>query len=73
MAPKIAVPPEATMQTLPVPARPKSARKSAKPRDKFALPADEYLRSNPTNEKAVSEAIKDAERGELVEFDPRKR
>ncbi|MEK6245625.1 MAG: hypothetical protein AABM33_14145 [Pseudomonadota bacterium] len=61
------------MQTLPVPAKPKPARKTAKPRNKFALPADEYLRSNPANEKAVSDAVKAAERGDLVEFDPRKR
>ena len=61
------------MQTLPVPVKPKPARKTAKPRNKFTLPADEYLRSNPANEKAVSDAIKDAERGALVEFGPRKR
>ena len=51
----------------------KSARKQAKPRDKFALSADEYLRSNAANEKVLRDAIAAAERGELVEFDPRKK
>ena len=61
------------MQSLHQLSKPKSARKSAKPRDKFVLPADEYLRSNPANEKALHDAIAAAERGELVEFDPRKK
>ena len=61
------------MQTFLNPPKPKPARKSSKPSNKFALPADEYLRSNPVNEMAVTDAIRAAERGELVEFDPRKR
>lgn len=61
------------MQTVLEPVKNKPARKSAKPRGKVALSADEYLRSNRANETALSEAIKAAERGELVQFDPRKR
>ena len=58
------------MQTLLNPPKPKAARKSAKPRSKYALPADEYLRLSKENEKALTESIAAADRGELVEFDP---
>ena len=62
------------MQTLLDPVNRKPAKKATKPRViKSALPADDYLRSDPANEKAVTGAIKAAERGELVEFDPRKK
>ena len=61
------------MQSLHHPTKLKSVRKPAKPRDKFALSADEYLRSNPANGKALRDAIAAAERDELVEFDPRKK
>ena len=61
------------MQTPLDPPKRKSARKPAKPQDKFALPADEYLRLDPANEKAITDSIKAANRGDLVAFDPRKR
>lgn len=54
-------------------AKSQTTRKPAKPTTKFALSADAYLRSDPANEKAVTEAIKAAECGELVAFDPRRR
>ena len=54
-------------------AKAKPSRRSAKPVAKFALPADDYLRSSRANEKALRDAIAAAERGELVEFDPRKK
>ena len=53
--------------------KPKLPRKAAKPQGKMTLPADEYLRSTPASEKALRDAIAAAERGELVEFDPRKK
>lgn len=61
------------MQTLRNPPKPKPARKSAKPRNKYTLPANEYLRLLKENEKALGESIAAADRGELVEFDPTKR
>ena len=62
------------MQTLLDPVKRKPAGKTVRVRvNKFALPADEYLRSNSANEKALSDSIRAAERGELVEFDPRKK
>ncbi len=54
-------------------AKTKPSRGGAKPAGKFALPADDYLRSSRANEKALRDAIAAAERGELVEFDPRKK
>ena len=48
----------------------KPARKVPKPRSKFDLPVDEYLRLDPANEKALLESCRAAERGELVEYDP---
>ena len=61
------------MQTPLDPPKRKPARKTAKRRDKLALPADEYLRLDPANEKAITDSIKAANRGDLVAFDPRKR
>ena len=64
--------------TTPEVSKRKTARKVAKPggkfaRSKFDLPADEYLRLDPANEKALLESCRAAERGELVEYDLRKR
>ncbi len=64
---------ECAMQTTADIVKPKPARKALKPRNKFDLPADEYLRLDPVNEKAVIDSCRAAERGELVEYDPRKR
>lgn len=61
------------MQAPLTPPKPKPARKSAKPRNKYSLPADEYLRLSKGNEKALTDSIAAADRGELVEFDPVKR
>lgn len=63
----------AIMQTLLNPPKLKSARKGTKPRNKYTLPADEYLRLSKENEKTLSESIAAADRGELVEFDPTQR
>lgn len=64
---------ETAMQTILDTVKPKPARKQARPRSKFDLPADEYLRLDRANEKALLESCRAAERGELVEYDPRKR
>ncbi len=61
------------MQTSPQEAKRKSARPTVRRRQPAALAADAYLRSDAANERAVTEAIKAAERGELLEFDPRKK
>ncbi len=61
------------MQTLINPPKSKPARKIAKPRNKYSLPADEYLRLSKENEKALTDSIAAADRGELVEFDPTQR
>ena len=61
------------MQTPLTPPKPKPARKSAKPRNKYSLPADEYLRLSNENAKALSRSVAAADRGELVEFDPTQR
>ena len=54
------------MQTTADIVKPKPARKASKPRNKFDLPADEYLRLDPVNEKAVIDSCRAAERGELL-------
>lgn len=61
------------MQNLLHPPKRKPARKPAKPRDKFALPADEYLRLDAANEKTITDSTRAASCGDLVAFDPRKR
>lgn len=60
----------AIMQTLLNRPKPKPARKSVKSRNKYSLAADEYLRLSKENEKALTDSIAAADRGELVEFDP---
>lgn len=60
------------MKNLRQSSKPRPVQMPAKPRDKFVLSTDDYLRSNPVNEKVLRDAIAAAERGALVEFDPRK-
>ena len=58
------------MQTILDTVKPKRTRKQAKPRNKFDLPADEYLRLSKENERILQESAAAADRGEMVEFDP---
>ena len=61
------------MENLRHAAKAKPSCRAAKPAGKFAQSADDYLRSSQANKKALRDAIAAAARGELVEFDPRKK
>lgn len=54
---------------------PQARRKAAAPKKRAAkrVSADEHLRADPANKRALDQGIAQIERGETVRFDPRKR
>ena len=64
--------PEIAMESL---LEPQSRRKAAVPKKRAIkrVSADQHLRADPANKRALDQAIAQIERGETVRFDPRKR
>lgn len=54
---------------------PQARRKAVAPKKRTVkrVSADEHLRADPANKRALDQGIAQIERGETVRFDPRKR